>query len=48
MKRLLHDPALQDAWQQLLTHALGQTQVGVLGALIALPLLVLGLLAGVR
>lgn len=48
MRRLPHDPALQDAWQQLLTHALGQTQVGVLGALLALTLLILGVLAGAR
>lgn len=48
MSRLPVDPMVSDAWQQLLTHALGQKQVGYLGGLIALPLLTLMVLAGVR
>ena len=46
MKRLPTDPVMQDAWQQLLTHALGQKQVGVLGGLSLLALTALGFLLG--
>ena len=46
MKNLPHDPFLADAWQQLLTHGLGQKQVGVLGGIACLGFLALGFLAG--
>lgn len=46
MKRLPTDPGMQDVWQQLFTHALGQKQVGVLGGLSFLALTALGCLLG--
>lgn len=46
MKRLPTDPVMQDAWQQLFTHALGQKQVGYLGGLGLLALTALGCLLG--
>lgn len=46
MKRLPNDPMVSHAWQQLLTNALGQKQVGVLGGLGLLALTTLGCLLG--
>lgn len=46
MKRLPTDPFTADAWQQLLTHALGQKQVGYLGGLGLLALTALSFLLG--
>lgn len=48
MKRLPHDPFLADVWQKLLTHGLGQNQVGGVGALACLVFLALCFLAGAR
>ena len=46
MNDLPHDPFLADAWQQLLTHGLGQKQVAGVSALVCLGFLALGFLAG--
>ena len=48
MKRLPADPFVADTWQQLLTHALGQKQVGFLGALGFLAFLSLSCLVGAQ
>lgn len=48
MKRLPHDPFVSDAWQQLATYALGQKQVGFLGALGFLAFLSLSCLVGAQ